>query len=86
MEDQIHTAEEQMGEGNSSFCTVQPLRDLQSNWSVDLAKNLEDYLLKICSGEISGNEGRNVNFAEGLFPFLFSTFWLFIPIPGFYVF
>ncbi|XP_073061221.1 condensin-2 complex subunit H2-like [Primulina eburnea] len=46
--------------------TLQPLRDLESNWSVDLAKSLEDYLLKICSGEISGNEDSlsSVNFAE----------------------
>lgn len=34
------------------FHTVQPLRDLESNWGVDLAKNLEEYLLNICSGEI----------------------------------
>ncbi|GFQ07324.1 condensin-2 complex subunit h2 [Phtheirospermum japonicum] len=46
--------------------TVQPLRDLESNWTVDLAKNLEEYLLKICSGQISGYEDAifNVNFAE----------------------
>ena len=85
MEDKIHSAEELRVEGNSSFQNVQPLRDLESNWSVDLAKNLEDYLLKICSGEISGNDGRNVNFAEGTVPFLFSTFWIFISTPGFYV-
>ncbi|KAJ0966913.1 hypothetical protein J5N97_023830 [Dioscorea zingiberensis] len=35
------------------FHILQPNRDLQSNWEVDLARNLEDYLLKICSGEIS---------------------------------
>lgn len=64
MEDQIHSAEDLSGDRNASFHTVQPLRDLESNWSVDLAKNLEEYLLKICSGEISGNDGRNVNFAE----------------------
>ncbi|KAG8369897.1 hypothetical protein BUALT_Bualt14G0061200 [Buddleja alternifolia] len=49
------------------FQTVQPLRDLQSNWTVDLAKNLEEYLLKICSGEISGGDDDaliSVNFAE----------------------
>lgn len=47
--------------------TVRPLRDLESNWTVDLAKNLEDYLLKICSGQISGEEDAiiSVNFAEG---------------------
>ncbi|XP_073155869.1 uncharacterized protein [Henckelia pumila] len=46
--------------------TVQSLRDLEANWSVDLAKNLEEYLLKICSGEILNNEDSlgSVNFAE----------------------
>ncbi|CAA0834829.1 Condensin-2 complex subunit H2 [Striga hermonthica] len=46
--------------------TVQPLRDLESNWTVDLAKNLEEYLLNICSGQISGYEDAifSVNFAE----------------------
>ena len=85
MEDKIHSTEELRGEGNSSFHNVQPLRDLESNRFVDLAKNLEDHLLNICSDEISGNEGRNVNFAEGAVPFMLSTFWLFIPTPGFYV-
>ncbi|KAL6966314.1 hypothetical protein U1Q18_032095 [Sarracenia purpurea var. burkii] len=48
------------------FHTVQPLRDLESNWAVDLAKNLEEYLLKICSGEITGDDNGHlsVNFAE----------------------
>ncbi|KAJ8438214.1 hypothetical protein Cgig2_011576 [Carnegiea gigantea] len=52
--------------GSSKFYTVQPHRDLQSNWAVDLAKSLEDYLLKICSGEIAGAYEANfsVNFAE----------------------
>ncbi|XP_011071435.1 condensin-2 complex subunit H2 isoform X2 [Sesamum indicum] len=46
--------------------TVRPLRDLESNWTVDLAKNLEEYLLKICSGHISSDEDAifSVNFAE----------------------
>ncbi|XP_059632760.1 condensin-2 complex subunit H2 isoform X2 [Cornus florida] len=48
------------------FHTVQPLRDLESNWAVDLAKNLEEYLLKICSGEVTGEDDGHlsVNFAE----------------------
>ncbi|KVH95130.1 Non-SMC condensin II complex, subunit H2-like protein, partial [Cynara cardunculus var. scolymus] len=53
--------------GGSKFHTVQPLRDLESNWEVDLANNLEEYLLKICSGEIIGGEDDgqlSVNFAE----------------------
>ncbi|KAJ3705284.1 hypothetical protein LUZ61_008989 [Rhynchospora tenuis] len=48
--------------------TVQPGRDLQSNWEVDLAEKLEQYLLKICSGEITSSEEdqvlHSVNFAE----------------------
>ncbi|CAN4104694.1 unnamed protein product [Withania somnifera] len=56
-------------EENGKFYGVQPLRDLESNWGVDLAKNLEEYLLKICSGEITRenyDEGHqlSVNFAE----------------------
>ncbi|KAJ4760748.1 Condensin-2 complex subunit H2 [Rhynchospora pubera] len=47
---------------------VQPGRDLQSNWEVDLAEKLEQYLLKICSGEITSSEEdqvlHSVNFAE----------------------
>lgn len=46
--------------------SVRPLRDLESNWTVDLAKNLEEYLLKICSGQISDDDATlTVNFAEG---------------------
>ncbi|KAL8167180.1 hypothetical protein V2J09_008679 [Rumex salicifolius] len=54
------------GEGSSRIHIVQPHRDLESNWAVDLAKSLEEYLLKICSGEISGGETANfsINFAE----------------------
>ncbi|KAF8095426.1 hypothetical protein N665_0332s0009 [Sinapis alba] len=44
---------------------VQPERDLVANWEVDLAEKLEEYLLKICSGEIIGSEEDSpVNFAE----------------------
>ncbi|KAL2922984.1 Condensin-2 complex subunit H2 [Bienertia sinuspersici] len=53
-------------ENHDKFHTVQPHRDLESNWGVDLAKNLEDYLLKICSGEITAGDDAHlsVNFAE----------------------
>ncbi|XP_044479957.1 condensin-2 complex subunit H2-like isoform X2 [Mangifera indica] len=46
--------------------TVQPERELQANWEVDLANKLEDYLLKICSGQIYDSEHLipPVNFAE----------------------
>ncbi|GLT32523.1 hypothetical protein SLA2020_071860 [Shorea laevis] len=50
------------------FHIVQPQRDLEANWDVDLANKLEDYLLRICSGEITGSvedDGHSpVNFAE----------------------
>ncbi|CAA3030186.1 Hypothetical predicted protein [Olea europaea subsp. europaea] len=58
---------EQLESSSGKFIhTVQPLRDLESNWGVDLAKNLEEYLIKICSGEISGHDDAHlsVNFAE----------------------
>ncbi|KAJ6323420.1 hypothetical protein OIU76_010847 [Salix suchowensis] len=49
----------------SKYHTVQAERDLEANWEVDLSKKLEDYLLKICSGEIAGSEeDSNINFAE----------------------
>ncbi|RZR82433.1 hypothetical protein BHM03_00008827 [Ensete ventricosum] len=47
--------------GGSRFHFLQPNRDLQSNWEVDLAKKLEEYLLKICSGEISSDQDHEVN-------------------------
>ncbi|CAL9082536.1 unnamed protein product [Musa acuminata var. zebrina] len=53
--------------GGTRFHFLQPNRDLQSNWEVDLAKKLEEYLLKICSGEISSDQDHelnSVNFAE----------------------
>ncbi|KAK9146974.1 hypothetical protein Sjap_006877 [Stephania japonica] len=56
------------GEGGNGgrFHIPQPLRDPQSNWAVDVAKHLEEYLLKICSGEVSGYDdgALSVNFAE----------------------
>ncbi|XP_010548979.1 PREDICTED: condensin-2 complex subunit H2 [Tarenaya hassleriana] len=55
------------GGGGSRIHTVQPERDLEANWDVDLSDKLEEYLLKICSGEIMGNEDDGqitVNFAE----------------------
>jgi hypothetical protein len=57
------------GEGSTSagrFPILQANRDPESNWEVDVAKSLEEYLLKICSGEISGEDGAySFNFAEG---------------------
>lgn len=54
------------GSGGGGFHAVHAERDLESNWEVDLAKKLEEYLLKICSGEITGEEEGHIpiNFAE----------------------
>ncbi|PIA44329.1 hypothetical protein AQUCO_01700137v1 [Aquilegia coerulea] len=48
------------------FHILQPLRDPESNWAVDVAKNLEEYLAKICSGEVIGDDDSHlsINFAE----------------------
>lgn len=51
----------------SGFHTVHPERDLESNWEVDLANRLEEYLLKICSGEVPEDGQAPINFAEGYF-------------------
>jgi hypothetical protein len=57
------------GDGGSSggrFPILQANRDPESNWEVDVAKRLEEYLFKICSGEVTGEDGaHSVNFAEG---------------------
>lgn len=57
------------GTGEASFHRLQPERDLQLNWEVDLAQKLENYLVQICSGgELQSGEDENqvsVNFAEG---------------------
>ncbi|XP_019426450.1 PREDICTED: condensin-2 complex subunit H2-like isoform X2 [Lupinus angustifolius] len=52
--------------GGGGFHAVHAERDLESNWEVDLAKKLEEYLLKISSGQITGDEENNItlNFAE----------------------
>ncbi|KAL4556625.1 hypothetical protein LXL04_039283 [Taraxacum kok-saghyz] len=51
--------------GGGKFHTVQPLRDLKSNWEVDLANDLQEYLLKICSGEITGGEDDTALLLQG---------------------
>lgn len=66
----FHGGSAQNGGGSAGRTyTVQPERDLQSNWEVDLANKLEEYLLKICSGEMTSSEEdqvlHSVNFAEG---------------------
>ena len=49
----------------AAFDMLQPERDLRLNWEVDLAQNLERYLLQICSGEFQCEDENTVNFAEG---------------------
>lgn len=54
------------GEPSASRIHIpQANRDPQSNWELDLAKNLEEYLLKICSGEVAPDQESPINFAEG---------------------
>lgn len=64
----MNNTQDQQPESTGIFHSVQPLRDLESNWAVDLAKNLSEYLLKICSGEITSDDHDvpqlSVNFAE----------------------
>ncbi|XP_031737049.1 condensin-2 complex subunit H2 [Cucumis sativus] len=48
----------------AAFDMLQPERDLRLNWEVDLAQNLERYLLQICSGEFQCEDENTVNFAE----------------------
>ncbi|CAL5062504.1 unnamed protein product [Urochloa decumbens] len=53
------------GSNSGRFPILQANRDPESNWEVDVAKSLEEYLLKICSGEVTGEDGlHSVNFAE----------------------
>ncbi|KAG0549580.1 hypothetical protein BDA96_01G267100 [Sorghum bicolor] len=55
----------EVGSNSGRFSILQANRDPELNWEVDVAKSLEEYLLKICSGEVSGEDGpHSVNFAE----------------------
>ncbi|RLM98850.1 hypothetical protein C2845_PM06G25000 [Panicum miliaceum] len=51
------------GSSGRRFPILQANWDLESNWEVDVAKRLEEYLLKICSGK---DGAHAVNFAEGV--------------------
>lgn len=71
--------------GGGGFHTVQAERDLESNWELDLGTKLEDYLLRICSGELPTEADGivSINFAEGelllrLFIFVFLSFLVFL--------
>lgn len=44
---------------------LQPLRDLATNWNIDVAKELEDYMEELETLKISFDGGRTtLNFAE----------------------
>ncbi|PKI48571.1 hypothetical protein CRG98_031036 [Punica granatum] len=52
---------------SSGFHSVHAERDPESNWAVDLDRLLEEYLVKVCSGEIPSEDDDHrirVNFAE----------------------
>ncbi|KAL1807382.1 hypothetical protein ACET3Z_024372 [Daucus carota] len=55
--------EQSCNENGGSFHMIQPHRDLEVNWGIDIAKNLENYLLKIYSAGV-GNDGHSIDFAE----------------------
>jgi condensin-2 complex subunit H2 len=58
---------EEVGSTGGRFPILQANRDPKSNSEVDVAKSLEEYLLKIYSGEVSSEDGaHSVNFAEGI--------------------
>ncbi|XP_061991465.1 condensin-2 complex subunit H2 isoform X2 [Rosa rugosa] len=54
------------GGAGGGFHTVQAERDLESNWELDLGTKLEEYLLRICSGELPAEADGivSINFAE----------------------
>ncbi|CAD6223650.1 unnamed protein product [Miscanthus lutarioriparius] len=51
----------EVGSTGGRFPILQANRDPESNWEVDVAKSLEEYLLKICSGEVSGEDGPTLS-------------------------
>ncbi|ERN03322.1 condensin-2 complex subunit H2 isoform X1 [Amborella trichopoda] len=53
-----------MDENERRFQFLQPNRDLESNWALDVAKQLEEYLLEICLGPDLANGHVPINFAE----------------------
>jgi len=53
-------------EGNSTYAPfLQPIRDLATNWDIDIATELEDYLSEIQNIAYSFDGATNLNFAEG---------------------
>lgn len=43
---------------------LEPIRDLATNWNIDLASELEDYLHELESVTISFDDGESINFVE----------------------
>jgi hypothetical protein len=55
------------GSSGRRFPILQANRDPESNREVDIAKRLEEYLLMICSGKVTDEDGAHfVNFTEGM--------------------
>ena len=44
---------------------LKPIRDLAENWSIDIARELEDYLDELGEIQISFGGDQSLNFAEG---------------------
>eukprot|EP00958_Prasinococcus_capsulatus_P013438 scaffold1387_cov382-Prasinococcus_capsulatus_cf.AAC.2 len=45
---------------------LQPIKDLATNWNVDIASELEEYLADLSEIQFSFDEGQSsLNFAEG---------------------
>ena len=45
---------------------LQPIKDLATNWSVDIASELEEYLSELAEIQFSFDDGQSsLNFAEG---------------------
>lgn len=58
-------ASSQHGERPEKRALLQPLRDLATNWSIDIAKELEDYMEELETIKISFDGGNTTfNFAE----------------------
>ena len=38
---------------------LQPIRDLAENWDVNVAKDLEDYLVRVCTCILPHSKSRN---------------------------
>ena len=44
---------------------LEPIRELERNWSIDIASELEDYLAELEAITIAFEDGKRLDFAEG---------------------